>query len=162
MTAQTPLTDPQLAGTWTLDPQRSSVRFTSKTLWGLVPVNGRFTDVSGAGQLTSDGRLSGRLVIRADSVRTGIGMRDHHLQAADFFDAERFPEIVVELTGTAPDGELAADRRARRDRPHSLGRQRQHARHDAARHHSGGRGRLRPLTRPGVVASAACPDRCIC
>ena len=107
MSLQNLLTDPALTGTWTLDPQRSSVRFTSKTLWGLVPVNGRFTEVAGDGRI-ADGQPSGRLVIRADSVRTGIGMRDHHLQAADFFDAERFPEIVVELTGTAPDGELAA------------------------------------------------------
>ena len=107
MTAQTPLTDPQLAGTWTLDAQRSSVRFTSKTLWGLIPVNGRFTEVTGDGRI-ADGQPSGRLVIRADSVRTGIGMRDHQLQAADFFDAEHFPEIVVEVTGIAPDGSLAA------------------------------------------------------
>lgn len=103
MTAQN-LTDPQLAGTWALVPGRSSVRFTSKTLWGLIPVNGRFTDVRGEGVITAGGQLSGRLVIQADSVRTGIGKRDHHLQAAEFFDAERFPEIVVEVTGTAPDG----------------------------------------------------------
>ena len=108
MTAQNPLTDPHLAGTWTLDPDRSSVRFTSKTLWGLIPVNGRFTDVSGDGTITADGQLSGRLVIRADSVRTGIGMRDHHLQAADFFDAERFPEIVVAVTGGEPGSDLTA------------------------------------------------------
>jgi polyisoprenoid-binding protein YceI len=108
MSSQTLLTDPQLAGAWTLDPVHSSVRFTSKTLWGLIPVNGRFTDVTGEGRITPDGQVSGRLVIRAGSVRTGIGMRDHHLQAADFFDVERFPEIVVELTGIAPNGDLAA------------------------------------------------------
>lgn len=101
MAAQNPLTDPQLAGAWTLDPGRSSIRFTARTLWGLVPVHGRFTDVTGEGRLTAGGQLSGRLVIRTDSVRTGIGMRDHHLKAADFFDAERFPEIVVDVTGTA-------------------------------------------------------------
>ena len=108
MNLQNLLTDPKLTGTWTLDPERSSVRFTSKTLWGLIPVNGRFTAVTGHGVITADGQLSGRLVIRTDSVRTGIGMRDHHLQAADFFDAEGFPEIIVEVTGVAPDGSLAA------------------------------------------------------
>ena len=106
MTGLNPLTDPQLAGTWTLDPERSSVRFTSRTLWGLVPVNGRFTDVTGEGRITTDGTLSGRVVIRADSVRSGIGMRDHHLQAADFFDAERFPAIVVEVNGIGSGGDL--------------------------------------------------------
>lgn len=104
MTTHSPLTDPDLAGAWTLDPERSSVRFTSKTLWGLIPVNGRFTGVRGDGVITPGGQLTGQLVISADSVRTGIGMRDHHLQAADFFDAERFPEIVVAVTGIAPDG----------------------------------------------------------
>lgn len=102
------LTDPQTAGTWRLDPQRSSVKFTARTLWGLVPVNGRFTDVNGEGRVGADGQVSGRLVVRTDSVKTGIGMRDHHLQAADFFDAERFPEIVVDVTGIAPDGSLSA------------------------------------------------------
>ena len=87
MTVQTLLNDPAMAGSWTLAPERSSVRFISKTLWGLIPVNGRFGDVSGEARITPDGQLSGRLLIRADSVRTGIGMRDRHLRAADFFDA---------------------------------------------------------------------------
>jgi polyisoprenoid-binding protein YceI len=108
MTVQTLLTDPGVAGTWTLEPERSSVRFVSRTLWALVPVNGRFTDVAGEARITPDGRLSGRLVIRADSVRTGIGMRDRHLRAADFFDTRNHPDIVVEVTGLTPDGRLAA------------------------------------------------------
>lgn len=103
-----PLTDPETAGTWMLDPQRSSVRFTARTLWGLVPVKGRFTAVTGEGLVNPQGHLSGRLVVRADSVKTGIGMRDHHLQAADFFDAGHFPEIVVDVTGIAADGSLSA------------------------------------------------------
>lgn len=107
MTLQSLLADPELSGTWALDPARSSVRFTARTMWGLIPVNGRFTDVTGAGRIGPDG-LSGRLVIRADSVRTGIGMRDRHLRARDFFDAEGSPEIVVEVSGLAPDGSLAA------------------------------------------------------
>jgi polyisoprenoid-binding protein YceI len=101
MTSQNLLTDPAMAGTWTLEPERSSVRFVSKTLWGLVPVNGRFTTVTGEARVTTDGQLSGRLVIRADSVRTGIGWRDRHLRAADFFDVGNHPDIVVDLTGTA-------------------------------------------------------------
>lgn len=108
MTVQDLLNDPAMVGTWTLEPERSSVRFISKTLWGLVPVNGRFTDVSGQAQITPDGQLSGRLVIRAESVRSGIGMRDRHLRAADFFDAANYPDIVVGISGVAPDGGLAA------------------------------------------------------
>lgn len=105
---QTLLKDPALAGTWTLEPERSSVRFISKILWGLIPVNGRFSDVSGEARITPDGQLSGRLRIRADSVHTGIGMRDRHLRAADFFDAANHPDIVVTISGVALDGGLTA------------------------------------------------------
>jgi polyisoprenoid-binding protein YceI len=93
------LSDPAMAGNWTMEPERSSVKFVSKTLWGLIPVNGRFTDFAGDARITDDGRLSGRLVIRAESVRTGIGMRDRHLRAADFFDVANHPEILVDITG---------------------------------------------------------------
>ncbi|MGV1006686.1 MAG: YceI family protein, partial [Candidatus Nanopelagicales bacterium] len=99
MTLQSLSTNPTAAGTWTLVPDRSSIKFSNKTLWGLVPVNGRFTAFSGSGQISADGTVSGRIHIKADSLRTGIGKRDHHLQSADFFDTEKFPEITVEVTG---------------------------------------------------------------
>ena len=108
MTVQTVLEDPAAIGTWKLVPERSSVTFTNKTLWGLIPVNGRFTDVSGEGTVAAGGVVSGRLTIRAASLRTGIGKRDEHLRSADFFDAENFPEITVEVTGAGPGGELEA------------------------------------------------------
>ena len=107
MTVQSLLADTGMAGTWTLEPERSSVRFISKTLWGLAPVKGSFTAVTGEGRITPEGALSGRLVIRPESVRTGIGMRDRHLRAADFFDVERFPEIIVEVTAGSPVSDLA-------------------------------------------------------
>lgn len=93
------LTDPGAVGTWNLAGARSSVRFTSRTLWGLIPVNGRFTDVRGHAHVGDDGSLSARIIIGVASVRTGITMRDKHLQAADFFDADRHPDITVEVTG---------------------------------------------------------------
>lgn len=101
------LGDPALAGNWTLEPERSSVRFVSRTLWGLVSVHGQFTDVAGEARIGADGAVTGRLVVRADSVRTGIGMRDRHLRAKDFFDAAHHPDIVVEVTGGA-NREIAA------------------------------------------------------
>ncbi len=107
MTLQRLLTDPAMAGTWTCEPEGSAVRFVNQTLWGLIPVKGRFTDFTGEA-LISDGRLSGRLVVRADSVRTGIGMRDRHLRGPDFFDVADHPEIVVEVTGSAA-GDLATN-----------------------------------------------------
>lgn len=99
MTLQSLLTDPTAVGTWKLVPNQSTVRFTSKTLWGLVPVKGKFTDVTGSGTVNADGTVSGRLTIKAASVSTGIAMRDNHLKQADFFDAAKFPDITVDVTG---------------------------------------------------------------
>ena len=113
MTLQRVLADPATTGTWTLVPDRSSIKFGSKTLWGLVPVNGRFTDVSGNGSVAADGALSGRLEIRSASVKTGIKKRDEHLQSADFFDTADFPEITVEVSGVASNGDLNATLRVR-------------------------------------------------
>ena len=100
--------DPGMAGDWTLEPERSSVTFVARTLWGMAPVKGRFTAVSGEGHVTTGGKVSGRLVIQADSVRTGIGMRDRHLRAPDFFDAANHAEIVVEVTDIDTSGQLIA------------------------------------------------------
>lgn len=107
-TLQALLDDPTVAGTWTLVPARSSVRFKNKTFWGLVPVNGEFTDVSGAGQITAKGAVAGHVDIRASSLNTGIGKRDEHLRSADFFDVENHPDIRVDVTGMQPAGDGAA------------------------------------------------------
>ena len=92
------------AGNWTLVQKRSRVRFQNKTLWGLSTVTGEFTKFTGTGA-AADG-VSGRVVIAAASVRTGIGKRDNHLRSADFFDVETHPDITVQVTGlgAADDG----------------------------------------------------------
>ncbi len=45
--------------------------------------------------------MSGRVDIKAASLRTGIRKRDEHLHSADFFEAEKFPDITVVVTGGA-------------------------------------------------------------
>lgn len=109
MTVQSVLADPSTTGHWTLAPERSSVRFANKTLWGLVTVSGHFAELSGEGEIGARGAVSGRLSIRAASLRTGIAKRDEHLRSIDFFDADRFPEIAVEVTGARPVGEHTAE-----------------------------------------------------
>ncbi|OBI91452.1 YceI family protein [Mycobacterium sp. 1245805.9] len=111
-TLETLLSDPDLAGVWTLVPDRSAVTFKVRNFWGLVNVKGRFGEFGGDGQLTGKGAVFGRVDIRAASLSTGIGRRDKHLRSPDFFDVERFPEISVVVTAVNPTRGRAADLRA--------------------------------------------------
>ncbi len=76
-------------------------------MWGLATVSGTFGEFSGSGQV-GDGTVTGRLDIRAASLRTGIGARDRHLRSADFFDVEHHPDITVEVTAAEPAGDGGA------------------------------------------------------
>jgi polyisoprenoid-binding protein YceI len=111
-TLETLLLDPDMAGVWNLVPERSTITFRIRNMWGMLSVKGRFTEFSGDGQLTSQGAVYGRLDIRAASLRTGIGRRDRHLCSADFFDVEPYPEISVVVTALAPTTGNAAELRA--------------------------------------------------
>jgi polyisoprenoid-binding protein YceI len=81
-----------VAGTWTVDPAHSVVSFAVRHL--MSRVRGTFTDVSG--QIVTDPdptRSAVTAVIATASVNTGSQMRDGHLRSADFFDAERYPQM---------------------------------------------------------------------
>lgn len=104
MTLQRVLADPATTGNWTLVPDRSSIRFGSKTLWGLVPVNGRFTDITGEGSVAADGAISGHLRIGVASMKTGIKKRDEHLQSADFSTPSTSPRSPSRSAASDPTG----------------------------------------------------------
>ncbi len=42
--------------------------------------------------------LRGRYALRVEDLHTGIDLRDHDLRGADWFDAAKYPEIVIEIT----------------------------------------------------------------
>lgn len=98
-TITTLLKSPEAVGVWTMVPERSKFEFKNKTFWGLMTVKGRFTEFSGEGRIGQDGTISGKVVLKAASLHTGIGRRDDHLRSADFFDAEHHPDIVVTVNG---------------------------------------------------------------
>jgi polyisoprenoid-binding protein YceI len=110
-TVETLLSDPDTAGVWNLVPDKSTINFKIRNMWGLISVKGRFTDFNGDGQITGKGAIFGRLDIQVSSLSTGIGKRDRHLLSADFFDAERFPEISIVVTALEPTAGNAADLR---------------------------------------------------
>ena len=101
---QARLKDGTLAGTWALDPHASSIRLTSR-IYGLIPVNGVFREVSGNGTVSPDGQASGTLTIAAASIDTKNTRRDTHLRSADFFDSGNHPDITFTANGFRPSGQ---------------------------------------------------------
>jgi polyisoprenoid-binding protein YceI len=87
-----------VAGNWVLDSAATTVKISHKTLWGLVPVRGAFTLVTGEGTVSADGRLRGTLRIAAESIGTAKRKRDERLRSRDFLDVERHPFITVKIT----------------------------------------------------------------
>jgi polyisoprenoid-binding protein YceI len=90
-----------LTGEWVLDPHNSSVRLKSK-VWGLLPVNGVFSGVSGSGTVSPDGKATGTLKVAAASIDTRNTRRDTHLRSADFFDSDNDPDITFTADDIQP------------------------------------------------------------
>ena len=97
-----------LAGEWVLDPGRSTVRLKSRTMGGLVPVNGVFREVSGTGTVSPDGEVGGTVAVAAASIDTKNARRDAHLRSADFFDSGNHPDITFTADGIRPSGQGVA------------------------------------------------------
>ena len=76
---------------WRIDPDRSSVQFHTKNLWGLQTVKGHFARFEG--ELDLSGAPAVLLTIDAGSLDTGNKRRDKHLRSADFFDVTRCPYV---------------------------------------------------------------------
>ncbi len=78
-----------------VDTWHSKIGFAVK-FGGLFDVEGRFTDFSGTVVFDEQdlSKLSASIIIDANSVNTGVKMRDDHLRRDDFFDVEKYPEIT--------------------------------------------------------------------
>lgn len=90
------------AGTWKLDPDRTSIEFHTRALW-VIPAKGTFRSLEGVGTVTADGSIAGTLVIDAASVDTKNKKRNAHLRTADFLEVESFPTITYEVTSGRAD-----------------------------------------------------------
>jgi polyisoprenoid-binding protein YceI len=94
---------------YTLDSTHSQVTFRIHQYVSVV--TGKFTDFSGT--VTFDSAQPDRSRVEATilvkSIDTGIAARDHHLLAADFFDAEKYPTINFKSNSVQWSGERAAD-----------------------------------------------------
>ncbi|MEA2148122.1 MAG: hypothetical protein QOG59_3709 [Solirubrobacteraceae bacterium] len=93
----------QLAGTWHVDADQSQVRFTARTMAGLVGVPGRFRTLRGTMSLGEGGTI-GALALDAASIDTGNRLRDSHLRSSAFFGAAKHPELRYEVDSLKVDG----------------------------------------------------------
>lgn len=105
------------AGTWTVDPNHSSVHFKVRHI-GLSNVRGRFNRFDATltvGESLADTHVEA--TIEMSSVDTNQPDRDAHLLGTDFFAADQHPLMTFRSTGAratgdseyALDGELTAN-----------------------------------------------------
>lgn len=104
MSTQLQAARPFPAGTWSIDPARSAIRFQVRHLM-FASVKGRFTEFDGAVEVDAAGELRVSGTVRAASVTTYEAKRDEHLRSADFFDVDAFPELIFASTVVEPLGE---------------------------------------------------------
>jgi polyisoprenoid-binding protein YceI len=85
--------------TWALDPTHSEVQFKIKHLM-ITNVTGSFNIFTVSAQTEDEDFTKAKLSFTADvnSISTNNEQRDAHLKGADFFDAEKFPEIKFTAT----------------------------------------------------------------
>ena len=78
-----------------LTPENVVVAMSVRWLGGMI-VRGRFMDVRGTIHVPvhDDDTAAVTVEVRADSVRTGISLRDRHLRGPLFLDAARYPTIT--------------------------------------------------------------------
>ncbi len=91
---------------WQLDNAHSTVGFVAKHFM-ISKVRGSFTEFSG--KIMADpesGKLaSAEGTVKIASVDTANAKRDEHLKAADFFDAEKYPEMKMITKSVVFDGD---------------------------------------------------------
>lgn len=77
-----------------IDPGRSTIRFRTRALFGLLPVRGTF--MIGRGTISVRDPLEDSSVvvqIPAGTFTSGLRMRDRHVRAADFLDVRSHPTM---------------------------------------------------------------------
>lgn len=98
------------AETYTVDKVHSEVMFSVRHM-GVARVTGRFNDFTGT--ITGDPAKaeagSVEFTIKTASIDTKEAGRDKHLQSADFFDVEKFPDIAFKSSKITPKGQNQYD-----------------------------------------------------
>jgi polyisoprenoid-binding protein YceI len=92
------------ADTYVVDKAHSEATFQVRHI--VTRVRGNFADISGT--IQADGAKpeasSVEFTVKTASIDTGVPDRDKHLQSADFFEAEKYPEMTFKSTRIKPVG----------------------------------------------------------
>jgi polyisoprenoid-binding protein YceI len=90
------------ADAFNIDSSHSEAAF--KVRHWMSKITGKFAAVSGVVNIdrANPTASSVDLVIKTESIDTGVANRDKHLRSADFFDVEKFPDITFKSTKVAP------------------------------------------------------------
>lgn len=97
------------AAPYMIDKSHSDVSFSVKHLM-ISNVKGNFSQYEGEIDFDPKSKTFNKLsaVVKANSVDTGIVKRDNHLKSADFFYAEKFPDIIFNMK-TYKDGKVIGE-----------------------------------------------------
>lgn len=91
---------------WALDPTHSELQFKVKHLM-ITTVTGSLKSFSASLTSESDDFENANISFDGDlsSLETGNNDRDNHLKSGDFFDIEKYPNIIFESTSVVKDGD---------------------------------------------------------
>ncbi len=83
--------------TWVLDPTHSELQFKIKHLM-ISTVTGQFNKFSGTIETDGDDFTTAKAHFQAEvnSISTNNEQRDAHLRTGDFFDAEKYPDVLFD------------------------------------------------------------------
>jgi polyisoprenoid-binding protein YceI len=98
------------ADTYEIDPAHSSIGFSISHLV-ISKVKGKFNEFTATLAYDAEAKAlkEAGATIKTASIETGIQKRDDHLRSADFFDAEKYPEIAFKTKSIAKkDGQWVA------------------------------------------------------
>lgn len=92
--------------TWQLDTAHSQVQFSVRHMM-ISTVRGKFTSFAAEAELDPKDLSKAQVSASADvaSIETGDAQRDGHLKSADFFDAEKFPQLKLVSRAVSSSGE---------------------------------------------------------
>ncbi|MCC6287633.1 MAG: polyisoprenoid-binding protein [Chitinophagaceae bacterium] len=90
---------------WVIDPSHSEIQFKIRHLM-ITNVTGSFQEFASTAETEGDDFTKAKIKFTAkvDSITTGNEQRDGHLKSQDFFETEKYPELVFEANGLTAKG----------------------------------------------------------